>query len=308
VGNYTIAMDTLTELCSLAEAEYEASESLAALARFALAKSDLARNQLAVHDFDGAAENAETALDLSSDAESSGLDAEARRKLRLSAHLTAGLARFKLSDIQESIAMFRAALVESSNDPDVVCALVRVLWAQGGEEEKSVAREQLLESVEKDPEHVGAVTLLGAMALLDSDEETALAVGDDLLTLRTKQGLNLGEQDGIESLLSALAALTTSDENLVAERMRSAVQNAIVLKPDHPRAWSELAEMSGDSNTAAMALRTAANAVPPAGEVDSLKLAEAFAGVGTAANAQRAMFLAPWDSCGWTSMSQCLEV
>jgi superkiller protein 3 len=307
VGNYTIAMETLAELCSLAEAEYEASESLAALARFALAKSDLARNQLAVHDFDSAAENAETALDLSSDAESSGLDAEARRKLRLSAHLTAGLARFKLSDIQESIAMFRAALVESSNDPDVVCSLVRVLWAQGGEDERSVAREQLLESVEKDPEHVGAVTLLGAMALLDSDEETALAVGDDVLTLRTKQGLKLGEQDGIESLLSALAALTNSDESQVAERMRSAVQNAIVLKPDHPRAWSELAEMSGDSNAATMALKTAANAVPPAGEVDALELAEAFAGVGTAADAQRAMFLAPWDSCGWTSMSQCLE-
>jgi superkiller protein 3 len=308
VGNKTIAIETLTDLCSMAEADYEASESLAALARFALAKSDLARNQLAVHDYSNAAENAETALDLSSDAESSGLDVEARRKLRLSAHLTVGLARFKLNDMRESIAMFRAALVESSNDPDVVCALVRVLWAQGGEEEKNVAREQLLESVEKEPEHLGAVTLLGAMALLDGDEETSLAVGDDLLTLRTKQGLRLGERDGVENLLVALAALTTKDESLVEERVRSALQNAIVLKPDHPRAWSELAEMTGDSNAATMALKTAAKAVPPVGEIDALKLAEAFAGVGTAADAQRAMFLAPWNACGWKSMSHCLEL
>jgi superkiller protein 3 len=204
--------------------------------------------------------------------------------------------------------MFRAALVESSNDPDVVCALVRVLWAQGGEEEKNVAREQLLESVEKEPEHLGAVTLLGAMALLDGDEETSLAVGDDLLTLRTKQGLRLGERDGVENLLVALAALTTKDESLVEERVRSALQNAIVLKPDHPRAWSELAEMTGDSNAATMALKTAAKAVPPVGEIDALKLAEAFAGVGTAADAQRAMFLAPWNACGWKSMSHCLEL
>jgi superkiller protein 3 len=146
------------------------------------------------------------------------------------------------------------------------------------------------------------------MALLDGDEETSLAVGDDLLTLCTKQGLRLGERDGVENLLAALAALTTKDESLVEERMRSAVQNAIVLKPDHPRAWSELAEMTGDSNAATMALKTAAKAVPPVGEIDALKLAEAFAGVGTAADAQRAMFLAPWDACGWTSMSHCLEL
>jgi superkiller protein 3 len=307
VGNYDEAIETLTKLCSSAEADYEAAESLAALARYALAKSDLARNQLAALRFADAAENAETALDLSSDAEESGLDAEARRKLRLSAHLTAGLAQFKIGKMQDSIGMFRAALQESSNDPDVVCSLVQVLWAQGGSEEKSVAREQLFDCVEKSPEHVGAVTLLGAIAALDADQDTIDAVRDDLLSLRTKDGMNASEVNGIETLLSSLAALSPGADADVEATMLAEAQTAILLRPDDPQAWSQLGELSEDARAAEMAIKTASKAVPPLGSMESEELAAAFAGVGTVGDAQRAAFMAPWVGDGWKSMGETLS-
>ncbi|EME78074.1 uncharacterized protein MYCFIDRAFT_205391 [Pseudocercospora fijiensis CIRAD86] len=301
VGDHVGAIESLVKLCESAEAEYEASESLASLARFALSKSDLARNQLAASQFSDAAENAALALDLSSDADSSGLAADARRKLRLSCHLTAGLAQYYLREISESVSMFKAALIESENDPDVVCSLVQVLWAQGGQAEKDVAREQLFEAVGNFPEHIGAVTLLGAIAALDDDTDTTSAVKDDLLSLKTKDAITTKDFTDLELLLSALASLSTGGS------VESEAQSAILLKPDDPQAWSQLSELSGETEAADMALITAAQAVPPLGEMSSEDLSRAFAGVGTVGDAQRAIFLAPWQDAGWSSMSEILS-
>ncbi|KAF7198118.1 Superkiller protein 3 [Pseudocercospora fuligena] len=301
VGDNIGAIETLVKLCESAEAEYEASESLNALARFALSKSDLARNQLAASQFADAVENAATALDLSSDADSSGLDADARRKLRLSCHLTAGLAQYYLHEVGESVNMFKAALIESENDPDVVCSLVQVLWAQGGQAEKDVAREQLFEAVGKFPEHIGAVTLLGTIAALDDDTDTTSAVQDDLLSLRTKDSVSAKDLAGLEFLLSALSSLSTDGS------VDSEAQSAILLKPNDPQAWSQLSELSGETHAADMALNTAAQAVPPLGGMSTEDLSRAFAGVGTVGDAQRSVFLAPWQGAGWSSMNEALS-
>ncbi|TKA66091.1 hypothetical protein B0A55_11435 [Friedmanniomyces simplex] len=280
VGNRPAAVETLTELCVNAEAEYEQTESVAALARFAHAKSDLARCQLAASDFDGAAENAETALDLTIDADNSGLDVEARTRLRLSSHLTAGLAAHSQNNISHAISMFRAALQESNSNPDAVCLLVKVLWAHGGSEEKTVARDQLFGCVERQPEYVGSVTLLGAIAALDDDKTTSLAVKEDLLNLRMKDGLHMNELADIEGLLSTLAALRSgsTDEDEITE-----AQTAILLKPNLPDAWSHLSELSGEVYAAQMALKTAQKAVPPSGEIEPAELARAFARIVSAA-------------------------
>ncbi|KAK5172682.1 Superkiller protein 3 [Saxophila tyrrhenica] len=316
VGNNSAAIEALVSLCTAAEADYEASESDAALARFALAKSDLARNQLAHQDFDEAATNAETSLDLSSDPDSSGLGAAARTRLRLSAHLTAGLALYHLNRMAEAIAMFKTALEESVNDPDVVCSLVKVLWAQGGADEKGVAREQLFECVERCPDHVGAVTLLGALAALEDDADIAIAVKDDLVSLRTKEGLGMADGGEIEKLLNALAVLlpstfagggeASSDDAALAE-----TQAAVMLSPDTPQAWQQLAEQSSDPEAqqyaSSMALKTAQKAVPPSGPLEPHNLAKAYAGVGTAGDAQRAVMLAPWSNEGWAAAADALE-
>lgn len=303
VGNYTGAIDILAELCAIAEGDYEASESDAALARFAHAKADVARCQLAALDFPAAADNAETALDLTSDPANSGLDEEARNKLRLSAHLTAGLAYHNLRKGRESIGMFRTALEESDSNPDVVCLLVRVLWAHGGNDEKAAAREQLFETVEKYPEHAGSVTLLGAIAALDGDAETSNAVRDDLLSLRTNADLQQPEQVQIESLLTSLASLGLDDDHSDLTE----TQVTTLLSPDHSHAWTQLADVSGDSFAAGMALQTAQKAVPPLGDVEASGLAKAFAGAGTVGDAQRATVLAPWERCGREALADALE-
>ena len=305
VGNHVAAMEELTEVSASAEAEYEASESLSSLARFALAKTDLARNQLVTGALSSAIENAETALDLTSDAGDSSLDAEARRKLRLSAHLTAGLAHYNSNQISSSVAMFRAALVESEQNPDVVCSLVQVLWAQGGENEKSVAHDQLLECVERHPGHVGTVTLLGAIAVLSDDHDTAAAVRDDLLALRTQEGVDESERQLVDDLLLALAA-HASDDASEPSHVLSEVQATLMIDPSNPHAWTRLSNLSGLAEVARMSLKTASKTVPPYGNIEAAELAKYSAGVGTIGDAQRAIVLAPWEREVWSGFRDVL--
>jgi superkiller protein 3 len=146
--------------------------------------------------------------------------------------------------------------------------------------------------------------LLGAIAALDDDAETAGAVHDDLLALRTKADLQPAEQTQIESLLLALASLNPASES--EDTASAAAQTTTLLNPERSHAWTQLAQLSGDAYPAEMALLTAQKAVPPNGNVDATALAHAFAGVGTVADAQRAMVLAPWESVGWEAMAEAL--
>ena len=301
LGSYTDAVDLLSSICSDVEAEYEVSESSSSMARFAQSKGDIARIQLARHEYSQAAENAETALDLSADEEGGLLDANARRKCRLSAHLTAGLAQYHLGAMDQAVKMFRGALEESNGAPAIVCLLAQVLWAKGGEQHRDIARDQLLDCVEKHPGHVEAITLLGVIALLDKDRDTIDAVTSDLQGLRAKDDITPHQQRQLEKLLAAVAALgygpTAKGLGMLPE-----LTNSISLSPSKPYGWSELAAVSEDSFPAEMALLTATRAVPPRGSLDARDLCEAYAGTGRLADAQRAIVVAPWTKIGWDAL------
>lgn len=301
IGNYTDALDTLSSICSDVEAEYEVSESASSVARFAQSKGDIARIQLASHEYGPAAENAETALDLSADEEGAFLDSGARRNCRLSAHLTAGLAHYHLGAMDQAVEMFQAALEESDSAPDIVCLLAQVLWAKGGEQHRRIARDQLIDCVEKNTGHVEAITLLGVIALLDKDTETIEAVTSDLHALRAKGDISLHQQRQLEKLLAAVAALGYGP---VAKDlgMRHEVTNNIVLSPSKPHGWSELASLSEATFPADMALLTATRSVPPRGSLGAQDLCEAYVGTGRLADAQRAIAVAPWTKFGWEGL------
>jgi superkiller protein 3 len=289
-------------LCSLAETEYEESESQEALSRFAQAKTDLARNHLAVHDYASAVEDAETALDLASNPESCSMSLEVFKKTRLSARLTAGLSHYYLNNMDAALGAFRIALEESNSAPDVVCLLAEVLWAKGGEDEKNVAREQLFESIEKHSEHVGSVVLLGAMAALDEDLDTMDAVKDDLQALRTKSTLDAIQLARVEKVLDSIAMMTGGVEEAEKE-----VKRTIVLSPSKAHGWAQLADFGEDVFPAQMALKTAEKTVPPLGPLSAVNLAVAFAGTGLFGDAQRAIALAPWVKAGWNALAESLE-
>ncbi|KZF21824.1 putative translation repressor/antiviral protein Ski3 [Xylona heveae TC161] len=304
IGDHSAAIQSLQDTCSSAEAEYEVSESTKSLAQFAVAKTDLARVQLAVHDFASAAENAGMALDLSEE-DIKDLTGTGRRKCRLSAHLTLGLAHYYMKSMDDAIDAFRAALEESEGAPDVVCLLAQVLWAKGGEEERSVARDQLFDCVEKHPGHVNATLLLGVIALLDNDPDVIAAVSSDLHSLRTADGLDTLQGQKIDMVLAAIAAVSAEENNKEFEQL-SELMTSVMLSPAQPHGWAELAEVGQNSFPAEMALSTTAQGVPPTGSLGSDNLAKAFARTDRAGDAQRAIMTAPWLQDGWVALGDCV--
>lgn len=301
IGSYSDTISNLQSVCSAVESEYEVSESTSALLKFAQAKADLARAQLAGGNYTSAADSAETALDLSGD-ETEAHDPTAHGKCRLSAHLTAGLAYYHNGSMDPAIGMFRTALEETDGDPDIVCLLAQVLWAKGGEQERNVAREQLFDCVEKHPGHINAMTLLGVIAVLDGDQATIEAVTADLQALRTQDGIDSQQQRKVGEVLAAIATLGSTEQGQHSAQVSEAT-TAVMLAPSQPHGWSQLAGLAEEAYPADMALLTALKAVPPRGLLDAEDLCEAYAGTNRVGDAQRAVAMAPWMVCGWEALS-----
>ncbi|OAP58478.1 hypothetical protein AYL99_07568 [Fonsecaea erecta] len=301
-GEYSTSVEVLQQVCDAAEAEYEKSESDEYLVKFALAKADLARTQLACGEYEEAVSNAETALDLSGEPGDLGAAyAEARRKWRFSGHLTAGLAHSHLKRIESSIKMFEVALQESDQDPDVVCMLAQVLWAKGGSKEKEAARSQLFDVIENHPGHVQAVTLLAVIGLLDNDEDVLEAVEEDLKALRRGDEISVLDKIHVSKVLAGIVGCRprkTSTEQVDGVAVVADALSGIMLAPGQPQGWLELAQAVDDeddrAHAAEMAVLNAERQIPPGGNLTAEDLAKAYEGTGRAEDFLRAKMLAPW--------------
>jgi superkiller protein 3 len=304
MGEVTDAEISLQAVCSGMETEFEENESPASLSKYAQANADLARVLLASHSYEEAAEKAELAITLSGEEDAEKFDAEACMKLRLSAHLTAGLAFYYMNSMDRAIDMFRDALQEADNAPDVVCLLAQVLWAKGGEEDRSVAREQLFDCVEKHPDHIGAVSLLGAVALLDADQDAIEAVESDLQNMITRDGVDIHDRAKLIKLLAAISEMGFTDRAALPEDTRRVGEAtaAVMLSPSQPAGWMELSSAVQSLYPGDMALDRALKNVPPHGNLEAADLSDAYAQTGKAGDALRAIMIAPWKGNGWEEL------
>ncbi|KAH7346966.1 hypothetical protein BKA66DRAFT_576529 [Pyrenochaeta sp. MPI-SDFR-AT-0127] len=307
IGNYDAAVTALQSVAESVEQEYEKSESLLSLARVAQAKTDLARNLLAVGSNEDAAEEAETALDLlselDSDASQSALSTEQLVKAKTSARLTAGLAHYFKGALDAAIPYFRSSLEATGSNPDVICLLAEVLWAKGGEDEKQVARDQLFNAIEKHEGHFGLLTLIGAMTVLDDDLETMEAIKDDLDHLRANKSLSDEQLARVEKVIEAISVSLGGEEQELDEARRS-----IMLAPWKHTGWSELADAArGNFFASTLAKETATRNAPPHGALGAVGLAGAMASTGDVRDVQRAIVLAPWRKESWTELVECVR-
>ena len=301
------SMATLEKICSAVEAEYEVTESPESLKHFAIAKADIARAYLAAGLNAEAIEAAELATQLSSDESDSELSAEERKRVRLSAHVTMGLAQYHQGSVDEAVACFDSAIEESDGNPDVACVLAQVLWATGKDEGRERAREVLFDVIERVPEHVQSVLLLGVIALLDDDEESLEAVLAELQSLRASdEGVTPADQRKLGEVLRAIAAFGKGEtEQLKANQARADV----MFHPYLPHGWQELGALGGEEGKSAaeMALRVALKGVAPRGELATEDLAQAYAGTGRVVDAQTAVMVAPWEKAGWLALGDVVS-
>ena len=296
--DYAGATMALEQVCEAIEGEYEKSESEENITRFAQAKADLARNQLAKNDFEAAVENAQTALDLTEEDSLGPAYADLRTKLRLSAHTTVGLAHSHLKAIDQSIKMFHSALEESGNNPDVVSMLAQVLWAKGGQAEQEAAHSQLFDCVSEHPDHVQSICLLAVTGLLDDDSDVLDAVNDDLQALLTNDKISVHDRLKVMRVLSGITACSGNAQG-GAEAMTQEALRSIMLSPGQPQGWLQMSQATQDNYAADMAKASVMKQMPPSGELEVEDVAEAFANTGLKEDIDQATMLAPWKVDGY---------
>jgi superkiller protein 3 len=303
-SDYTASVQALMTVCDSMEADYEKSESPGALACFAQAKADLARSQLAAGDYADAVTNSQTSLELSSNDDNDPALAKFYVKCRLSANMSAGIAHSYLGHTDKAVQNLQCALKSSSFDPEITVILAQILWAKGDQDSRDAAREQLFACVEQHPDHVGAVTLLAVIGLLDDDEDVLEAVEDDLSKMRTSDKLSVLQKMKVAKVLSGIVACKAgaSDDAQLAEATRG-----VMLAPAEPQGWSELAAATGESYASEMSLINAQGQVPPGGNLSAEALSKAYAGTGQRTDALLSIVVAPWEVGGYEALSQSLE-
>ncbi|KAI3402018.1 hypothetical protein diail_3992 [Diaporthe ilicicola] len=295
---HQLSAQVLEKMCSVLEADYEVNESTQSLKRFALAKTDLARAYIAVGSYEQAVDCGETALQLSSDESDNELAVKERKKARLSAHLTVGLAHYHQNNLAEAVAYFDSALQESDDNPDAVCLLAQVLWATGSEDGRDKARSSLFDVIGDNSEHVQSVVLLGVIGILDNDEESLDAVRVELEKLRTNEKTKSAEQYDIGEVLQAAAAVA---EEGTGQGLLAQAQTDVLLYPHLPHGWSSLGDMADldEDFPREMAVRVASQAIPPKADLGAEDLAKPYGSTGKALNSQISIVLAPWMREGW---------
>jgi superkiller protein 3 len=171
-----------------------------------------------------------------------------------------------------------------------------------------MARDKLLDCIERHPDHVGAVTLLGVIALQDEDTDAIEAVEEDLQAMRLSDKMSAHDRIKVAKVLGGVAACSAagSKDDDPSAAATSDAARGVMLAPGQPQGWSELATATNEQFPAEMALQNASRLVPPGGTLLASDLSKAYAHTGKRRDAMQSIMVAPWLVQGYTALADCL--
>ena len=194
LNQYDVAATQIDKCVQLLEAAYEDSESEQTEKNYALANLTLGRIRLALQHYDGAIEAFNTSLSLADD-----------KKMKLTAMLGIGLASYYNNLDDSSI----KNAFEEYRDVDAGVLLAQILWCKG---EKDAATSVLLECVEIDSEHLGAISTLAAIGILTNDDGLLDAALSEILSMPIDKRTQIDEQRNVHKLLVQNSLISVSKE------------------------------------------------------------------------------------------------
>ncbi|KAG4304867.1 hypothetical protein PORY_001542 [Pneumocystis oryctolagi] len=277
--DWTRSIAFSSKACEILEKEYEENENPETITQFLCAKSCLSRVFLADKQYERALESSQIVLNLTEGYETSSN--------RLSCHLVAGISLFYLNKLAEALEMFQNCLVESNEHPDVIVLLCKILWAMGGQEERDIARQQLLECISQYPNHVSSLLLLGSIGLLNQDTEIETIILKRLYTLDWNERKNHDPEHFFEKYLELKAYIKGDDPKYM-------YLSALNVYPSSPVIWTRFASIDNSLDVCSMALKIALRN-PCSPEILSL----AYSQMSTIFDVLKALHLAPWVPRYW---------
>ncbi|KAG4301141.1 hypothetical protein PCK1_002451 [Pneumocystis canis] len=273
--------------CGILEKKYEKNQDSEIIMQFLHAKSSLSRALLANREYETALENAQIVLNLTEGSQTS--------TNRLSCYLVAGISLFYLNKLTDALEMFQNCLVESDEHPNVIVLLCKILWAMGGQEERDIAQQQLLECISKYPNHLSSLLLLGNIGILNQDVKMETMILKHLHNLDWNERKKYDPEHSLEKYLELNAYLKGDDPKYI-------YLSVLNVYPSSPIIWSRLASLDNQTDICSMALQiTLKNPYSP--EILSL----AYSQMSTIFDILKALHLAPWISRYWKMLEKCIS-
>ncbi|OCH91806.1 TPR-like protein [Obba rivulosa] len=311
IGHVELALDCTGRAIALLEAAYEDTEDPVIERQFTIAHTSLARLRLSVGNYEGALESLEVAMGLLPEVP----EDDETTVLLTQAQFGSGLAHFKLGSLEEALSHFEAAMSTSAADPvmhsHVVVMLAQTLWAIGTEEGRESAKNQLLQSIDSNPENLVAINTLAGMGILTDDDSLVDAALSEILALPLDQR---HERDPNREVTYLLTQHHLAQDD--AARALSVTQKAVFSEPTQLGVRRQLATLTLQQRRSNAALAVLAGAAEECSLVDlreSLRLravAECLdkrQGAQGAKNArrlaQKAVLLAPWEVRNWQTLA-----
>ncbi|ORX43026.1 TPR-like protein [Hesseltinella vesiculosa] len=221
-----------------------------------------------------------------------------------------GVAHYFLDELEESLHTFETALNETADDialkQDVVVLLSKVLWALGGDEQRAVAKDQLLSCIAESPHYLPAILSLAAMGILSNDATLTGAALEELIKIPADVAYDSDKEHWISWILSQYHKI--QGDNRAAQH--------VILKSVHQypwvgALWARLGDNAVENGGAPMESRKVLvqSAIIVAKEqhapatVQSLACEHAASMDSSALLAQRAIMIAPWRQTAWDTLA-----
>lgn len=270
-------IEAITQAVDTIEQKYEATENIEDIVNFCRAKTMLSRMFLGNECFDEAIEAGQTALDILD----GGEYGDNLGSIVLSALLSIGLAHYFNGSFEDSINCFRRCLEHSQEAQDVVILLVQVLWATGGQQQRSAAVEQLYASVDSKGSGMRIALILGVLGLIQ-DSELLEPCKEELEGLSLEE-LELDKDAQVQEILSLI-----TQSNMPWQR-------GALYWPSNHNIWKRLDPR--------IALCLASGGSVSTEELSEVQLM-ADSGL---ESLQRGIFLTPWKEDSWNKLAQCIS-
>ncbi|KAI8097505.1 uncharacterized protein BX664DRAFT_293076 [Halteromyces radiatus] len=263
--------------------------------RLAKLHANLGRTLCATGDFAGAIDNYQIALQQES------------MSSRIYCLLGAGIAHYFLDQLEEALHMFELALNETTTDvklrQDVVVLLSKVLWALGGDEQRAVAKDQLLGCIADSPQYLPAIFSLCVMGILGNDSTLTTAALDELIKLPSDVAFDDDKEQWISWIFSRYHKLQGDDHHAIQSLLKNVHQ-----LPWLASLWSRLGSevVTDKDNINKRTLTSIALVMDRQQQSSTDSQAQNYENSAivnqSQREAQRAIHIAPWRLQSWQSL------
>ncbi|KAI8329610.1 hypothetical protein EDC96DRAFT_489511 [Choanephora cucurbitarum] len=292
IGQYGRAAEAFASAILAVEAQLEANkiEQEEAVTRLSKIHANLGRVLCAHGDFEGAIATVHDA---------SGVYAQ----------LNAGIAYYFMDRLPESLEMFESALNVTQQDialrQDVIVLLSKVLWALGGDEQRSVAKDQLFSSISENPNYLPAIFSLCVMGMLEEDETLTAAALQELAKISIHVAYDTDKEQLISWLFTKYYQLKGDQAGSVHALVKSVHQT-----PWLSLVWNRLCTHlvkigNGQKMISASALIMSAKSNTADAKSEAFEYAALTEDQDKAVSrkyAQRAILMAPWRLSAWKAL------